>query len=184
MCLCFAVICRGFCFGLGFLCCNLTELVETKAVRTEPLLNTEWTRIESLSAVPVSCQWNFPILVFQTKRWNRSFKIWWIWTKGKWSNMQRYWWTKAKGKGHATLIQLVQTQGTVFLRRSIHFSDAPEFLRCSTKIDPTTVDLSDAVIISQMLRENVLEWLTYLYHSHQFYILYGMGDSSRWSASD
>ena len=83
-----------------------------------------------------------------------------------------------------TLIQLVQTQGTVFLRRSIHFSDAPEFLRCSTKIDPTTVDLSDAVIISQMLRENVLEWLTYLYHSHQFYILYGMGDSSRWSASD
>ena len=84
----------------------------------------------------------------------------------------------------ATLIQLVQTQGTVFLRRSIHFSDAPEFLRCSTKIDPTTVDLSDAVIISQMLRENVLEWLTYLYHSHQFYILYGMGDSSRWSASD
>ena len=88
-----------------------------------------------------------------------------------------------KGSYH-TLIQLVQTQGTVFLRRSIHFSDAPEFLRCSTKIDPTTVDLSDAVIISQMLRENVLEWLTYLYHSHQFYILYGLGDSSRWSASD
>ena len=56
-----------------------------------PLLNTEWTRIESLSAVAVSCQWNFPILVFQTKRWNQSFKIWWIWTKGKWSNMQRYW---------------------------------------------------------------------------------------------
>ena len=37
-----------------------------------------------------------------------------------------------------------------------NFSDAP------LKIDPTTVDLSDAVIISQMLRENVLEWLTYL----------------------
>ena len=83
-----------------------------------------------------------------------------------------------------TLIQLVQTQGTVFLRRSIHFSDAPEFLRCSTKIDPTTVDLSDAVIISQMLHENVLEWLTYLYNSHQLYVLDGMGASSRWSASD
>ena len=85
-----------FLFWPRFLCCNLTELVETKAVRTEPLLNTEWTRIESLSAVPVSCQWNFPILVFQTKRWNRSFKIWWIWTKGKWSNMQRYWRANAR----------------------------------------------------------------------------------------
>lgn len=46
-----------------------------KGCQDGPLLNTEWTRIESPSAVPVSCQWNFPILVFQTKRWNLSFKI-------------------------------------------------------------------------------------------------------------
>ena len=43
---------------------------------SRPLLNTEWTRIESLSAVnAVSCQWNFTISVFQTKRWNLSLKI-------------------------------------------------------------------------------------------------------------
>ena len=120
-----------------------------------------------------------------------SAQVWW---RSQWlgfSERETHDWrsqlgisTGLESNRSGTLIQLVQTQGTVFLRRSIHFSDAPEFLRCSTKIDPTTVDLSDAVIISQMLRENVLEWLTYLYHSHQFYILYGMGDSSRWSASD